>query len=434
MLQAAVLESSLAAAAAAAAAAAVECSEDDNFNSSSEDDRPLLSLRASRSAAAAPVPPRRNRRRCRWCFVGALGALLITGLALVVDEATSSAGSSMRLAFKGLGMLLYNRIRTYGVPYLLWREPDRLECPTVSEHHYSPSEWSHYDAVADQCDCARIEPSCPLPPNAAIVRHPRVTFVTALYDLGRRDSDHTLCEYLGHLNRGLLSVHANLVVYTHPALAPTIRRIRKDFGLLNRTVVHAVRREDIPFWSLRSEMQAAMYAKTLQNLRRAWKGGTQEHMIAEYDLIQHAKVDFVADAVEKSAFGSEFYFWVDAGAGKSTHGVFSKHWCPCTGCLRDKVSVLQRKAFNPEAEAGGLAYYAERGWLERHYEEIIGTFWGGGRRAIRKYQALYNSTVKLLLRKGIADDDQPIMEMCYYQQPDLFNRIPGSFFSAKALC
>ena len=396
----------------------------------------------------------RGLQKALLSLVGVATVVFIIDSQAVAGD--SKSGSTVLRSATGLGMFIYNRGWVYGMQYWRWQEPEHIECPTIAQLKppvHRPGDL-HYDEVKGECDCSRTEPTCPLTEEQARTRHPKVTFVTALYDIGR--ADRTACQYLEHMNN-LLSVHVNLVVYTHPALVPTIRRIRDGFGLLNKTIVRGCRRENIPYWSLRAEMQSVMYWKTLHNLVRAWPGGVQERMIAEYDLIQHAKVDFVVDATQQNWFGSEFFFWVDAGAGKS-HPIFHDHWCPCTGCLRDKVTMMQQGPawqHGPDKKAGsrnerrrvagflprehhGLAYleyYLTQGWLNSHYTNIIGTFWGGGVAAVLEYQALYNSTVRMLLQKGIADDDQPVMEMCYWQRPALFNLVPGSFFDGTAaLC
>ena len=70
-----------------------------------------------------------------------------------------------------------------------------------------------------------------------------------------------------------------------------------------------------------------------------------EHLSPEYGLINHAKVGFLLQAVKANPFGSDFFFWVDVGAG---HGVrsFRSPWCPCSAMgTREAITLAA-----PDAE------------------------------------------------------------------------------------
>jgi hypothetical protein len=104
-----------------------------------------------------------------------------------------------------------------------------------------------------------------------------------------------------------------------------------------------------------------------------------------------------------------------------------------------KVTLLQNrqaKDFSRKAflRHRALEQYMQGGFLCEHLENIIGTVWGGHAAALLDFYMLYNETLRAVTARGIADDDQPLLEMCLAQRGSLFQTMYGDFFSMFELC
>jgi len=340
--------------------------------------------------------------------------------------------------------------------------PDRHTCDhvqalqTFEAQHYvfaSGKAEAHWDSSRGRCDCSRREPGCEPPENGSPDPLPSIAFVTALLDIGRRGRSY--CTYLQFM-MPLLATDIDLVIYIERKGAPFVEHVRAHFGHAHRTrIIPIDGYADVHFHDLLPAMRAGIARSTHRHWARwfhqhhlswlgAWRGTChsnhhQETQIAEYGWVNHAKVGWVYDAIARREFGAEFFMWIDAGAGHGTNGLYAKHWCPCTLAVRGKVTLVRNKnapAVSKRAflRPGALDFYMHEGFLCEHLENIVGTMWGGDAESLISLYKLYNETLRAVTARGIADDDQPLLEMCLAQNRSLFQVLEGGFYSMRDFC
>lgn len=262
---------------------------------------------------------------------------------------------------------------------------------------------------------------------------PRVTFVTAYVSVGRQDEDQ--CKYLRRFAQWA-QVEMNLVIFATPEVLQVMEGVRERFGLQNRTVAHAILDyPSLPFGELLPRMYENVLKMAWLNAINGFATGTPEHLSPEYGLINHAKVGYLRKAILDNTFGSDFFFWVDAGAGHEDIS-FRSPWCPCTAAtIQDSILMAV-----PQEERLTLAthteerYFSGEGAFHEHWEAPVGGMWGGSAGAILSYYELYHAILNRLTDRGYVDDDQVLNAMAYNSHPGYIRVIEDGFYPYNDFC
>eukprot|EP00747_Dinoflagellata_sp_TGD_P019497 gnl/TRDRNA2_/TRDRNA2_127211_c0_seq2.p1 gnl/TRDRNA2_/TRDRNA2_127211_c0~~gnl/TRDRNA2_/TRDRNA2_127211_c0_seq2.p1 ORF type:complete len:405 (-),score=36.68 gnl/TRDRNA2_/TRDRNA2_127211_c0_seq2:51-1265(-) len=331
---------------------------------------------------------------------------------------------------------------------------------TPSCKHVRPLHWNlwrigspHFDDATGHCDChGHCGPElCPASApdeqewgssyctlgTACPDRSPRVTFVTSLVDVGREHRSY--CSYLWEMS-ALLSSNINLVIFAERSGYAWIMRARRELGFASRTHIYLIDGlEDVPFYELLPRMQRAIMSSWHLHSAHGFRAGKPEHKIPEYGWINHAKSGFMLRAIEANPFGSDYFFWIDAGAGhgRSNQRFFWKNWCPCTACLPHKVTLFSESlnhSVRMTAEEYWNVYVMQGGWYKEHFYFVAGAFWGGGAKAVREFARLYRELIDEMLDLGIMDDDMPWMNILATRRPDLVRVLPGDNHNFHRAC
>ena len=170
-----------------------------------------------------------------------------------------------------------------------------------------------------------------------------------------------------------------------------------------------------------SVMRSDSYRKRTQHRR-----GYPEHEIPAYNLINHAKIDFVMNAVEQPGMPQfAYYSWIDFGYLSDPRYVSSG--CINTGRINpDAVTIM---TVNPPDPRDGDPLYT----LVQAPEKFAGGFFIGSKRVLSVYQREYHSALQRLHEAGIADDDQAVIANLFYHSRDPVCQIewhPGGFKGA----
>jgi len=309
----------------------------------------------------------------------------------------------------------------------------------------------HWDAAAGRCDCSHFNgnvsaSSSGIPwydpkrePNETYVRcglnewpklvagenatspppaYPRVTFVTGFFDLGRLTKDTELgglrgtCAYLGYFAQWA-QVEMNLAIFASTKTLELMGGIRDRFGLANRTQLHPIDSwADMPFGSLLPDIYVAGKASIYKHASSGFKTGSGEHIVPEYGLANHAKAGFLKLSIAANIFNSDYFFWVDAGAG---HGstLFRSPWCPCTWTVPHAITLVGDPA--KVAENTEDRYFKDDGSFKYHYEDPVGAMWGGSTDAVLAFHDIYEELLRKMTSARLMDDDQPVLAMAYHR-------------------
>ncbi len=256
-------------------------------------------------------------------------------------------------------------------------------------------------------------------------------FVTAFRDLDRGKWTFFKRSTEDYINRFklLLETTLPLVIFIDDHLEKTIiesvERIRKSDRLY--TVVIPINAEFLDthihaYNHLEHEKDIMTHSKYIDLI--AHRKHHPENSIAEYNIINHSKIDFVSFVIEELHSDCRFdkYGWID-------FGFMEQHVLP----FRDKLDTncIDTHAVNfiviqkPQPSDRDILHN-----LVHAPDRFAGAFFAGGPKALLKYRDLYHQTLDKFSKMNVADDDQAITLIVYGQNPELFRLEVGSWKSA----
>ena len=132
----------------------------------------------------------------------------------------------------------------------------------------------------------------------------------------------------------------------------------------------------------------------------------------EYNIMQHAKIDFVCHVIEQKLSQAKYYAWTDFGYFQNPSRIPTRP-------LNIGKFDLERVNFQAMSEFTSLDFNIMY-TLTQAPERVGGFFFLGNAEQLRKYQRLYHNICAEFHEQGIVDDDQHIMIQSVARDPDLF--------------
>jgi len=132
----------------------------------------------------------------------------------------------------------------------------------------------------------------------------------------------------------------------------------------------------------------------------------------EYNIMQHAKVDFLAYVINNTLSSAKYYAWSDFGYFQLPNR-FSSRPLDLNKFDLDKINF---QGINMLSDNDHDIMYT----LTNAPERVGGFFYLGNKDQLLKYQQLYHEVCTDFHKMGIVDDDQHIMIQCLFRQPGLF--------------
>ncbi|CAE7567317.1 unnamed protein product [Symbiodinium necroappetens] len=331
----------------------------------------------------------------------------------------------------------------------------------------------HWDAAAQRCDCRlpdRDDQGGRCKSNES-ERFPSFTVVSALIEAGRRGRSG--CDYLRmfgpHLHR-----QYDLVFYGEAWALEVVFAVRTKLGLQNRTRLRLLevakdseesaaskwgKPATLAFHHLLEEMQVIADRKYCRYLLNRFVSGVSGKMIANYGWVVHEKANFIVQAVQENYFrnsssnfnlGNKYFIWVDVGTG---HGAIQvpEHFCACNVAVPGTVTLFHQLNSKEELFLGSdeavrrvpqplplgqltFSKYLSTYDFTHHFDEVIGTFWGGDPAALEKLWQDYSGTVHRLLANGAIGQDQAVLCLVASRQWEWLRYIPSNFYGVTHLC
>lgn len=244
----------------------------------------------------------------------------------------------------------------------------------------------------------------------------QVCYVTAFLDIGRdkwSTFKRTAEEYLDKFQTNLLKHfeemdgkyedNYELIVYLDDKHCDKIKPTRKNIKIVP---INADSLDIISLlWSRldreREISQSETYRKKFQS-RLLFP----ENSVPEYSLINHAKIDLLVDAQQRS--DAEYFCWVDFG-----YINFPKNPIDIKKLDTDRINYNQ---VNPLDKRDADVIYTILSAPER----IGGGFFFGNRERLTEYQQIYHREHQWFQDNELMDDDQHLVIRCYLKRPALF--------------
>jgi hypothetical protein len=143
-----------------------------------------------------------------------------------------------------------------------------------------------------------------------------------------------------------------------------------------------------------------------------------ENEYPEYNAINHAKVDFITNAIENGYIDEPITCWCDFGYFGTQHDNNKKTFPKAT---------LDRSKFSKDR----ITFFVRKNIIEQDTDPLYmlicspelftGTFWGGPTYLMKQFQELYHEAVEELYQVNISDDDQHMYLRCCLKNSDIFD-------------
>lgn len=253
-----------------------------------------------------------------------------------------------------------------------------------------------------------------------------ISIVTAFYDIGRGDwttdveknggplphyLQRSVDKYIDHFSR-LCELENEIIVYTSPDLAPLLQAISPEVKVVEYDYFNLHQ-------ELRDKIEAIQSDPTFIRRINPYQVRNPEYWSKDYVGVTSLKAFFVHDAFERGLISNKFASWVDFG------------YC------RDDEHIPSSKKWDYDFTPGKMHYFNYRQPnLSRVGENIqlavlnnivyiIGGVFVGERMQWSVLKNYMQASLRVLMEQNnLVDDDQGLLLMSYFKNPDMFELHP----------
>jgi hypothetical protein len=245
-----------------------------------------------------------------------------------------------------------------------------------------------------------------------------MTIVTGLWNINRtgRLFDH----YIENFKK-FLDIPQNLFIYIPKDLEYLIweKRDRRN------TFVKVYELEDVknlykPFWDVTQKIRTDDKWRNLAG----WLPDSPQASLEWYNPIVQSKMFMLNDATIWNPFGTEYFFWLDAGITNTV---------PYTHLVENNVLDKLIDYSNPflflsypyaaNTEIHGFAFDKMNRYAGKRVEYVCrGGLFGGHKQQINEANAIYYSILTKTLNDGCMGTEESIFTIMSYNQPDIYKR------------
>ncbi len=241
-----------------------------------------------------------------------------------------------------------------------------------------------------------------------------ISLVTAFFDIGRKEwkgFERDNSKYVNYF-RFWARVKNNLIVYTEPKMAEEVKKIRADYGLLDRTqviVIDDIRTIDNEIYQL---IEYALSNELAVKYRKhPWMPECCKPL---YNYVMYLKPYFILDTIKKGLIKSEMVAWIDfgfnhGGATYTNSEEFSTLFLDKG--LSNKIHVFAVDELDdvPIFEI-----------VRNMHTYIAGAVMIASSNLWKVLADLYRQATISLAQCGFSDDDQTLTVMAYRANPKVF--------------
>lgn len=253
-----------------------------------------------------------------------------------------------------------------------------------------------------------------------------ISIVTAFYDIGRGDwstsmeqnggplphyLQRSVDKYIDHFSR-LCELENEVIVYTSPDLAPRLQAISSKVKVVEYDYFNLHQ-------ELRDKIEAIQSDPAFIKRINPYQVRNPEYWSKDYVGVTSLKAFYVHDAFERGLITNEWASWVDFG------------YC------RDVEHIPSSKKWDYDFTSGKMHYFNYRQPnLGRAAENvqlavlnnivyIIGGVFVGERKQWSVLKNYMQESLRVLMEQNnLVDDDQGLLLMSYFKNPDMFELHP----------
>ena len=244
----------------------------------------------------------------------------------------------------------------------------------------------------------------------------KVTFVSALFNIDRVDG-RKWDEYLKWFDT-TLQLKVPMVLFVTEDLVEFVRERRGDDQ--TELIIQSI--EEIPYYYLKDSIQEILdseqYKEDISDPDRI------ECKQSMYSIIQYSKFPWLTKAVEVNPFGSDYFFWLDAGGSRFFEGYDLSQEYPSKEAVESLEGMgesflvqMNTEYYKDLANADELSI----DYLYDNRSYVLGSMFGGHKKSIFKVASMIDNLLKndMIANKTI-NNEQIALGYLIKKYPDEF--------------
>jgi hypothetical protein len=250
-----------------------------------------------------------------------------------------------------------------------------------------------------------------------------VTIVTAFFDIKRETNGdgRKLTDYLEWIKK-TLQLNCNLFIVTEQKFVNFMKENRPEgynTFIKEDTLENASYYKYLP--RMKEILNSSDYKKCIAHPNRV------ECTLPEYNVIQYSKFGWLEDAIKENPFGSEYFFWMDAGISRFFYNMNLQRLYPDTNAFSRVFNQIETNetAFIIQQREDLQRYIIDEQFIWKADNLFKGGMFGGHKkRVIEISSELEKVFVKEMLDKNNVNNEQLALALLWKKQPELFTVIP----------
>lgn len=254
--------------------------------------------------------------------------------------------------------------------------------------------------------------------------------VTSLFNIEREEMDgRSWDEYLKWFDI-TLQLKCPMILFVTEDLVSFIEERRVNIP--TNIIVQSV--DDIPYQYLKEQLDIIIDSEEYKEKISDPKRIECQHSM--YSIVQYSKFKWLKRAVEENTFGSEFFFWMDAGASRFFEEYDLSLEYPSSDAIKalegmeDKFLIqMNMEYYQDLANANSLT----EDYLLDNRSYVLGSMFGGTPNKILKVsEDVEDVLLKKMIANGFVNNEQIALGYLVKQNPDdyeIYERYDGKHMS-----
>lgn len=254
--------------------------------------------------------------------------------------------------------------------------------------------------------------------------HKKITFVTALYDLGRGDINDSFKRSFDHYKECFTKLlkhrTINLLVYCDESLNDFVRSINPKVRIINKSL------DDLRAFPFYDKIQ--QIRKSSEWLSQAgWLADSTQATLELYNPLVMSKQFFLNDASLYNFFNTDYFCWIDAGLYNTVN--LDPYFDVRNYSLFEKKLIKHLNKmlyicfpYDGQVEVHGFKKSEMNRYAGANTEYVArGGFFGGNKVSINKINEIYYNLLSSSLNNNLMGTEESIFTLITYLHPDLCN-------------
>jgi hypothetical protein len=249
-----------------------------------------------------------------------------------------------------------------------------------------------------------------------------ITFCTFFFDIGRGSWD----TFTLHSNtymwwfKNFLSLNAKLYIMTEEKFIPFIKQQRSVIDPeFKNTIIETTTIDQLEAYKrYNSRLEELMFSEPFK--KKSAHNQVPEMTKPLYNVLMFDKVNFLKRIIEKNPFGTKFFSWVDTGFIRDESWVKDNPDWPDESKLLLKDNKVRFFCINDNVH--GTLRDKEYHCLSQ-IRLLKGTIFFLDGACINELYTLFNKNVNACLDSGFIGSDEKIFDLCYLDNPNLFELV-----------